>query len=183
MAVRCAVLLAVAAFALVGFPLVVQLPGPADQGTAVYAAMAASPARGNDNNDHGQVANDNRGEFQIEGAVLPVRCPDQFGQAIPVCGDRRGVTIPAINRDANPPEIYVHNVGGPVRVVFGNPASLDQFQEAQYVRIGGRWIERFLFEAGGGEVDVVLSPALQQGGSDTATAGNDNDDGNGNDND
>ena len=117
--------------------------------------MAAGPALDNDNDDNDQAENDNRDEYEIEGTVLAVSCPDEFGQVAQVCGNLRGGTIPAINRTSNPPDIYVHNVDGPVRVVFRNPASLDQFQEGQYVRIDGRRIDVFLFAAEAGGADII----------------------------
>ena len=158
------VLVGVTVGVLAGLPLVAPVPGLAELGTAASTA-AASPALDNDNDGSSGAENDNRDETRIEGTILSVACPDQFGHFAEVCGGLQGVTIPAINRNADPPDIYVHNVDGAVRVVFRNPASLDQFEEGQYVRIDGRRISLFLFEA------------------ESDDNGNGNGNGNGNDND
>ena len=171
------VLVAATAVVMVGIPLVVPLPGLADSGTAMYSTVAASPALDNGNDNGGQTENDNRDESQIEGTILPVACPDQSGEVAQVCGGVQGITIPAINKTSSPPDIYVHNVDGPVRVTFRDPASLDRFQEGQYVRIDGRRIDTFLFEADSDGIDIVQGPALRPDDN-----GNSNGNGNGNDN-
>jgi len=171
------VLVAATAFVMVGLPLVVPLPGLADQGPAISTTVAASPALDNGNDNGGQTENDNRDESQIEGTILPVACPDESGEVAQVCGGVQGITITAINRTSSPPEIYVHNVDGPVRVTFRDAASLDQFQEGQYVRIDGRRLDAFLFEADSGDIDIVQGPALRPDDN-----GNSNGNGNGNDN-
>ena len=172
------VLVAATAVVMAGGPLVVPLPGLADRGVALSSTVAASPALDNGNDNGGQSENDNRDESQIEGTILSVACPDQSGQVAQVCGGVQGVTIPAINRTSNPPDIYVHNVDGPVRVTFRNPASLDRFQEGQYVRIDGQRIDTFLFEADSDDIDIVQGPALRPSDN-----GNGNGNGNRNDND
>jgi len=68
-------------------------------------------------------------------------------------------------------------VDGPVRVTFRNPANLDRFQDGQYVRIDGRRLDTFLFEADADDIDIVQSPALRPDDN-----GNGNSNGNGNDN-
>jgi hypothetical protein len=162
---------------LAGLPLVAPVPGLPELGS-VASTAAASPALDNDNDGGSGAENDNRDETRIEGTILSVACPDQFGQFAEVCGGLQGVTIPAINRGATPPDIYVHNVDGAVRVVFRDPASLDQFEEGQYVRIDGRRLGVFHFEAesGDNDVDIVQGPTLRPGRGD-------NGNGNGNDND
>ncbi len=172
-----AMLAAATVAVLAGLPLVTPVPGLADLGAAASTA-AASPALDNGNDNGGQAENDNRDEHRIEGTILSVACPDQRGQFAEVCGGRQGVTIPAIDRTADPPSVYVHNVDGAVQVVFRDPARLDQFEEGQYVRIDGRRISLFLFEAEPDDVDIVQGPALRPGGGD-----NGNGNGNGNDND
>ncbi len=167
------VLVAATAVVLVGLPLVVPLPGVPDRGTTMYSTVAASPGLDNGNDNGGQVENDNQDESQIEGTILPVECPDQSGQLAHVCGGVQGITIPAINRTSSPPDIYVHNVDGPVRVTFRDPASLDRFQDGQYVRIDGRQLDTFLFEADADDIDIVQGPALRPDDN-----GNDNGDNN-----
>jgi hypothetical protein len=177
-----AVLVVVTVGVMAGLPLLVPVPGLADRGGMAYTAAAASPAldNGNDNGGDDRAENDNRDEFQIEGTILSVACPDQFGRFAPVCGGLEGVTIPAINRTSTPPDIYVHNVDGAVRVIFRDPASLDRFEEGQYVRIDGRRLGVFHFEADAGDIDIVQGPALRPGDNGN---GNGNGNNNGNDND
>ena len=177
------VLVGVTVGVLAGLPLVAPVPGLAELGS-VASTAAASPALDNGNDNNSGAENDNRDEFQIEGTILSVACPDQFGQFAEVCGGLQGVTIPAINRGSTPPDIYVHNVDGPVRVVFRDPARLDQFEEGQYVRIDGQRISQFLFEAESddNDIDIVQGPALRPGGGDNGN-GNSNGNGNGNGND
>ena len=115
---------------------------PSPPATTALASVAAD----NDNDD-------NEDEFQteLEGTVLPVQCPGDRGSdpglAAACINLPEGAFIPAINPGSNPPDMYVHNLDGAVRVVFSDPASLGQFQEGDYVRIEGRRIHTFLFEA------------------------------------
>ena len=116
---------------------------PSPPATTVLASVAADNGNGNDNG--------NEYKTELEGTVLPVQCPAERGSdpgLRSACVDLpEGAFIPAINPGSNPPDMYVHNLDGAVRVVFRNPASLGQFQEGDYVRVEGRRIHTFLFEA------------------------------------
>ena len=131
--------------------------------TIALASVAADNGNGNDNEDEYQT--------ELEGTVLPVQCPGERGSDPHVeaacIGLPEGAFIPAINPGSNPPDMYVHNLDGAVRVVFRDPASLGQFHEGDYVRVEGRRIHTFLFEAREASVE---------------DDGGDNDNGNGNDN-
>ena len=145
------------------------LGAPSPPATIALASVAADNGNGNDNEDEYQT--------ELEGSVLPVQCPGERGSdphvAAACINLPEGAFIPAINPGSNPPDMYVHNLDGAVRVVFRDPASLDQFHEGDYVRIEGQRIHAFLFEA--------RDASVEDGGGD-----NDNDDGddngNGNDN-
>ncbi len=178
----------VTALVLAASPLFVQGAGTPDRGGAAYAAVASSPLldNGNDNDADG-AENDNTDEFEIEGQVLAVQCPAVRGQtedrgvAAACANVAEGVVIPAINLGSNPPDIYVHNVDGAVRVIFNNAADVPSVNEGDYVRIDGRRITEFLFEARGSDVEVDDDG---DDNGDDGDNGNDNDDGdNGNDND
>ena len=119
--------------------------------SATPTAMA-SPAAQNDNDDGDDGGNDNT-ETEIEGQVLPVQCPTVRGSdpgVAAVCIDLpEGAFIPAVNPGSDPPDMYVHNIDGAVRVIVRDRNLLDQyqFQPGDYVRLGGQRITEFLFEA------------------------------------
>ena len=150
------VLIIVTAAITAAFPLFVRGIDP----SSTDAAASLFPGRGRpfavsaNNNDHRTGAdngNDNEEETELEGTVLSVSCPEERGsdeRVAAACENLpEGDFIPAINPGSSPPDMYVHNLDGAVRVVFSDPASLDQFHEGDYVRVKGRTIHTFLFDA------------------------------------
>ena len=121
---------------------------PGGTPVAVRPALAAGPGFDNDNDDH---------RTELEGQVLPVRCPAIRGDEPRVeaacAGVPEGTFIPAINRDSTPPSMFVHNLDGAVWVTFDDPTELDAFQEGDYVRIKGRRVHTFLFRGREGSTD------------------------------
>ena len=103
-----------------------------------------------DNEDDGDQDNDEE-DNEIEGQVLPVQCPPS-GEVAEVCGERRGVTLPAVDREANPPSIYVHTLDGPVRVTIRNRALLDQVADCNYISVDGDRVSTFWFE--GDDIEI-----------------------------
>ena len=118
--------------------------------SSTSVALASVAAGGNDNDDDD---NDNEEQRNIEGGVHAVQCPTfrgtEPGLAAACIDVPEGTTIPAVNPGSNPPDMYVHTIDGAVRVTFRDRRILDeyQFQEGDYVRLGGNRIHTFLFEA------------------------------------
>ena len=116
--------------------------------SSTSVALASVAAGGNDNDDDD---NDNEEQRNVEGQVLPVECPGVRGtreEVASVCFDEpEGATLPAVRTDR--PEMYVHTIDGAVRVTFRDRRILDeyQFQEGDYVRLGGNRVHTFHFEA------------------------------------
>ena len=124
--------------------------------SSTSVALASVAAGGNDND--GDDDNDNEEQRNLEGTVLPVECPSERGSrpdVAVVCSvaEARGVptpaVLPAVNPGSNPPDMFVHTLDGAVRVEFRDRRILDeyQFQEGDYVRLGGRRVHANLFEA------------------------------------
>ena len=147
---------------------------PSRPATIALASVAADNGNGNDNEDEYQT--------ELEGTVLPVQCPGVRGSdphvAAACINLPEGAFIPAINPGSNPPDMYVHNLDGAVRVVFRDPASLGQFREGDYVRIEGQRIHAYLFEAREATVEDD-----DDGDNDNDGDGGDNDNRGGGDND
>ncbi len=127
------------------------MPGLVPSGEVVTTrsvALAVGPMLDNDNNDY---------RTELEGQVFSVQCPAVRGDEPrfeAVCaGVPEGTFIPAINRDATPPSMFVHNLDGAVLVIFDDPVELDAFQEGDYVRIEGRRVHTFLFHGDEGSTD------------------------------
>ena len=138
------IMVIVTASALAGLPLLLGWSGLPEASAATLDAAAARPRLDNDDND-----NDGN---ELEGQVLSVQCPmvrESDPRLEEACsGLPEGAFIPAINPGSSPPDMYVHNLDGAVRVVFRDPAELAGFSEGDYVRIEGRRVGRFLFLAG-----------------------------------
>ena len=119
--------------------------------SSTSVALASVAAGGNDNDDDD---NDNEEQRNIEGGVHSVTCPggtpDEIVARAFVCAEEpRRDFIPATESDANPPRMLVHTIDGAVRVTFRDRRILDeyQFQEGDYVRLGGNRVHTFHFEA------------------------------------
>ncbi len=115
----------------------------------------ASPVAGGNDNDDGDQDNDEEAN-EIEGQILRVVCPLERGSdpaVAAVCADlSTGSVIPAINREPDPPDMYVHTLDGAVRVIVRDRARLDQVAECNYVSVDGERIHTFLFE--GQDIEV-----------------------------
>ena len=120
---------------------------------AATSVAFARPVAG-DNDDGGQDNDEEANE--IEGQILRVVCPPERGSDPPVaaaCADLpTGSVIPAINRESDPPDMYVHTLDGAVRVIVRDRARLDQVAECNYVSVDGERIHTFLFE--GQDIEV-----------------------------
>jgi len=139
---RLLILIAVVAIGTAGWASALSPTGP-----SVATASAVADSNDNDEDDD----NDNKDQNELEGQVLPVQCPLARGSRADVdvvcAGLPEGFVIPAINRSSNPPDAYVHNLDGAVRVTFTDRSLLDQFSEGNYVRLSGTRLDTFLFAA------------------------------------
>ncbi len=139
---RLLILIAVVAIGTAGWASAASPSGPS-------VALASVAADSNENEEDDD--NDNQDQGELEGQVLAVQCPLARGSrpdVAAVCADLpEGFVIPAINRGSNPPDAYVHNLDGAVRVIFTDRSLLDQFSEGDYIRLSGNRLDTFLFEA------------------------------------
>lgn len=109
--------------------------------------------RGSDDNDD----DDDQEQNEVEGQILTVRCPSTKGtdrSVAAVCTDLpEGFVIPAVNRNSSPPDFYLFNVDGAVRVIVRDRGKLEGISECNYVSVDGERINANLFEADDISVD------------------------------
>ena len=94
-------------------------------------------------------------------------------------------TLPAIDRSASPPVMFIANIDGIVTVLVLDPSQLDTsgVQRGDHVRLDGQKISELLFEATDIEVTQRCCPSPRRGNADNDNGdGNADDDGNDNGN-